>query len=68
MVDPPKNWSFPKQHLKTHVIRDIWEIGVMPNASTRPGEGMHQEVREAYEQTNFKHVIEQVFFFIFTRN
>jgi hypothetical protein len=60
MVEPPKNWNFPKQHLKVHAIDDLWQVGCMVHSSTRPGEGMHQEVREAYEQTNFKDVVEQV--------
>jgi hypothetical protein len=60
LTEPPKDWNFPKQHLKAHVVDDIWQVGIMANCSTRPGEGMHQEVREEYQQTNFKEVVEQV--------
>jgi hypothetical protein len=34
--------------------------GVTGNYTTRTGEGMHSEVRQAYAQTNFKNVDEQV--------
>jgi hypothetical protein len=60
MVEPAKVFDFPKQHIRTHVIADIYEIGVTRNGSTKPGEGMHQEVRALYAKTNFKNVESQV--------
>jgi hypothetical protein len=60
MVEPAKVWDFPKQHIRTHVIDDIYEVGVTRNGSTKPGEGMHQEVRALYAKTNFKDVELQV--------
>jgi hypothetical protein len=60
MVEPEKVWDFPKQHIRTHVINDIYEVGITRNGSTKPGEGMHQEVRALYAKTNFKDVESQV--------
>lgn len=60
MVDPPKSWDFPKQHARVHVIDDILQVGVTRNSSTKPGEGMHQELRALYNLTNFREVIAQV--------
>ncbi|KAK7041128.1 hypothetical protein R3P38DRAFT_2512305, partial [Favolaschia claudopus] len=49
-----KNFDFPKQHAVSHVIRDLRETGTTNNYTTRLGEGFHQEVKEAYGQTNGK--------------
>ncbi|KAG1789218.1 hypothetical protein EV424DRAFT_1550329 [Suillus variegatus] len=49
-----KNFDFLKQHLTTHIIPDIRQKGTLDNYETRVGEGFHQEVQEAYKQTNCK--------------
>ena len=41
-----------KQHALSHVFNDIIEKGVTRNYSARPGEGMIQEVKQSYCQTN----------------
>jgi hypothetical protein len=43
-----------------HVIDDIRRKGATKNFSTRPGEGFQQEVRETYNQTNFRELQVQV--------
>ncbi|KIJ58811.1 hypothetical protein HYDPIDRAFT_33775 [Hydnomerulius pinastri MD-312] len=55
-----KNFNFYKQHAINHVIEDIKQKGALNNYSTRPGEGFHQEVQEAYEQTNCKNTDPQM--------
>jgi hypothetical protein len=55
-----KSFDFPKQHATSHVLDDIRGVGVTANSTTRTGEGMHQEVRQAYEKTNGKDVEAQV--------
>lgn len=55
-----KDFGFYKQHAAAHVIQDIREKGTTNNYSTRPGEGFHQEVQEAWEQTNGKNTDPQV--------
>lgn len=55
-----KNFDFLKQHLVTHAIQDIEQKGTLDNYDTRVGEGFHQEVQEAYAQTNCKNTEPQV--------
>ena len=55
-----KKFDFYKQHWVTHVIEDIREKGATDNYVARPGEAFHQEVQDAYEQTNGKNVDPQV--------
>lgn len=59
-----KSFSFYKQHWISHVIEDIEEKGATDNYVARPGEGFHQEVQEAWDQTNNKNTDKQVCFFI----
>jgi hypothetical protein len=54
------DFDWPKHHAKKHIIDDIWQAGATPNFSTRVGEGVHQEIREEYAQTNRKNVEGQV--------
>jgi hypothetical protein len=49
-----KNFNFYKQHWIAHVIEDIENKGTTDNFVARPGEGFHQEVKEAWNQTNCK--------------
>ncbi|KAJ7802115.1 hypothetical protein B0H13DRAFT_1672392 [Mycena leptocephala] len=55
-----KDFAFYKQHACAHVNDDIRNKGVPAGYSTRPDEGFHQEVKEAYSQTNFKNTDPQV--------
>ncbi|KII90328.1 hypothetical protein PLICRDRAFT_107314, partial [Plicaturopsis crispa FD-325 SS-3] len=55
-----KNFDFFKQHASSHGPRDIRARGTTDNFSTRPGEGVQQEVREAYEETNGKNAESQM--------
>ncbi|KAG1841456.1 hypothetical protein C8R48DRAFT_751177 [Suillus tomentosus] len=48
------DYYFLKQHLTTHDILDIRQKGTLDNYETRVGENFHQEVQEAYKQTNCK--------------
>ncbi|KAH0826712.1 hypothetical protein J3R83DRAFT_5109 [Lanmaoa asiatica] len=55
------NWDFPKAHLAKHVVRDICNKGAARNYSTRPNEGMHGPLKEAYQlRSNGKDVAGQV--------
>jgi hypothetical protein len=56
-----KNFTFYKQHWISHVIEDIEEKGTTDNYVARPGEGFHQEVQEAWDQTNNKDTDKQVY-------
>ncbi|KAJ7826690.1 hypothetical protein B0H14DRAFT_3722265 [Mycena olivaceomarginata] len=47
-------------HACAHVIPDIEDKGPPAGYSTRPGEGFHQEVKEAFNQTNFKNTDPQL--------
>ncbi|KAK6977092.1 hypothetical protein R3P38DRAFT_2430385, partial [Favolaschia claudopus] len=38
-----KDFGFFKQHALNHVVDDIRKRGTTNHASTRPGEGFHQE-------------------------
>jgi len=59
--DLKENWDFPKAHLWKHVVRDIQRKGVSQNYSTRPNEGMHKPLKDAYhDHTNNKDVANQV--------
>ncbi|KAJ7204969.1 hypothetical protein GGX14DRAFT_645516 [Mycena pura] len=55
-----KNFNFPKQHFTSHAVADIWAKGVLRNATTRTGEGIHQEVAQHYKQTNGRDAVEQI--------
>ncbi|KAJ6470380.1 hypothetical protein C8R45DRAFT_1165958 [Mycena sanguinolenta] len=55
-----KDFAYYKQHACTHVIPDIHDKGPPVGYSTRPGEGFHQEVKEAFNQTNFKNTDPQL--------
>ena len=55
-----KSFDFLKQHASQHVLQDIREKGTVDNFSTRNGEGVQQEVSQAYEQTNMKNAEHQV--------
>ncbi|KAJ7892470.1 hypothetical protein B0H14DRAFT_2560177 [Mycena olivaceomarginata] len=55
-----KDFRYYKQHACAHVIPDIEDKGPPAGYSTRPGEGFHQEVKEAFNQTNFKNTDPQV--------
>jgi hypothetical protein len=55
-----KSFDFPKHHLKSHPIDDIYQAGAIPNFSTRVGEGIHQEIRQSYALTNCKEAEGQV--------
>jgi hypothetical protein len=55
-----KNFNFPKQHAAAHLIDDIVGVGVTANSTTRTGEGMHQEIRQAHAKTNGKDAETQV--------
>ncbi|KIK98401.1 hypothetical protein PAXRUDRAFT_9570 [Paxillus rubicundulus Ve08.2h10] len=44
------DWDFPKVHLWKHVVRDIQSKGTARNYSTRPNEGMHGPLHEAYQR------------------
>jgi hypothetical protein len=55
-----KDFNYPKRHRKCHVIDDIYNMGVVRNSSTRPNEGVHQEVRATWQQFNKKNMVAQV--------
>ncbi|KAJ7199827.1 hypothetical protein GGX14DRAFT_661239 [Mycena pura] len=55
-----KNFCFPKQHWTSHAIRDIWGKGALRNATTRLGEGMHQDVAQHFGLTNMRNADKQV--------
>ncbi|CAK5266720.1 unnamed protein product [Mycena citricolor] len=55
-----KNFNFPKQHFVVHAIEDIELKGVPRNATTRTGEGMHQEVAQHFHQTNMRNAEAQI--------
>ncbi|KII93190.1 hypothetical protein PLICRDRAFT_121618 [Plicaturopsis crispa FD-325 SS-3] len=60
MLGDLKDFDFFKQHASSHAPRDIRARGSTDNFSTRPGEGVQQEVREAYEETNGKNAESQM--------
>ncbi|KAJ7199478.1 hypothetical protein GGX14DRAFT_572859 [Mycena pura] len=55
-----KNFCFPKQHWTSHAVRDIWAKGALRNATTRLGEGMHQDVAQHFSLTNMRNADKQV--------
>ncbi|KAF7325233.1 hypothetical protein MKEN_00567800 [Mycena kentingensis (nom. inval.)] len=55
-----KSFAWPKQHFLVHMISDIMAKGVLRNATTRTGEGTHQEVAQHYMHTNARDVDPQV--------
>ncbi|KAJ6534415.1 hypothetical protein B0H19DRAFT_1324155, partial [Mycena capillaripes] len=52
--DHGKRFRFPKQHFIVHALQDIRSKGVLRNATTRTGEGFHQEIAQHYRKTNFR--------------
>ena len=61
MPDLKTHWNFPKVHTHVHAISDIQEKGAVRNYDTKPNEGMHKPLKEAYQrQTNFKDTAQQV--------
>jgi hypothetical protein len=55
-----KSFNFYKQHWVNHIVDDIRNKGTTDNYVARPGEGFHQEVKEAWDQTNCKDTDQQV--------
>ncbi|KAJ7221520.1 hypothetical protein GGX14DRAFT_353256, partial [Mycena pura] len=55
-----KNFAFPKQHFLVHALDDVRAKGVLRNATTRTGEGVHQEVAQHYMQTNSREAEAQI--------
>ncbi|KAF8577038.1 hypothetical protein K439DRAFT_1622385 [Ramaria rubella] len=51
-----KDFNFPKQHAPAHLEYDITHKGATINYNTHVGEGVQQEVQQAYVQTNGKKV------------
>ncbi|KAJ6559299.1 hypothetical protein B0H10DRAFT_1845936, partial [Mycena sp. CBHHK59/15] len=49
-----KSFDFPKHYSCAHILYDLREEGTTNHYTTRLGEGFHQEVNEAYAQTNEK--------------
>ncbi|KAF8585351.1 hypothetical protein K439DRAFT_1615996 [Ramaria rubella] len=49
-----KDFNFPKQHAPAHLKYDITHKGATINYNTPSGEGVQQEVQQAYVQTNGK--------------
>ncbi|KAJ7461103.1 hypothetical protein FB451DRAFT_1341275 [Mycena latifolia] len=58
--DYGKNFHFPKQHFIVHALQDIMSKGVLRNATTRTGEGFHQEIAQHYNKTNFRNAEGQI--------
>ncbi|KAJ7205766.1 hypothetical protein GGX14DRAFT_296550, partial [Mycena pura] len=54
-----KSFCFPKQHWTMHAVADIWGKGALRNATTRLGEGMHQDVQH-FSLTNMRNADKQV--------
>ncbi|EPQ50176.1 hypothetical protein GLOTRDRAFT_82536 [Gloeophyllum trabeum ATCC 11539] len=55
-----KNWSFPKNHSRGHMLEDIKAKGVTKNYNTKVSEKMHRPLKQAYLKTNFKIVDEPI--------
>ncbi|KAJ7320983.1 hypothetical protein DFH08DRAFT_713341, partial [Mycena albidolilacea] len=55
-----KKFRFPKQHFVVHAVQDILSKGVLWNATTRTGEGFHQEIAQHYTKTNCREAEEQI--------
>ncbi|KAF8582039.1 hypothetical protein K439DRAFT_1647685 [Ramaria rubella] len=51
-----KDFNFPKQHAPAHLEYDITHKGATINYNAHVGEGVQQEVQQAYVQTNGKKV------------
>ncbi|KAF8182254.1 hypothetical protein K438DRAFT_1975779 [Mycena galopus ATCC 62051] len=58
--DHGKSFYFPKQHFTTHALADISLKGVLRNATTRTGEGAHQEIAQHYARTNMRDAEKQI--------
>ncbi|EIW75217.1 hypothetical protein CONPUDRAFT_66144, partial [Coniophora puteana RWD-64-598 SS2] len=55
------NWDFPKIHALIHFLNDILQKGGSRHTSTRPNEGMHGPLKDAYEnRSNGKDFAEQI--------
>ncbi|KAJ7876927.1 hypothetical protein B0H14DRAFT_2568036 [Mycena olivaceomarginata] len=54
MAEYGKDFGFYNQHACAHAIEDVMDKGFPTGYSTCPGEGFHQEVKEVFDQTNFK--------------
>ncbi|KIJ28811.1 hypothetical protein M422DRAFT_269862 [Sphaerobolus stellatus SS14] len=59
-ADLDKNYNYPKHHNLLHLPEDLRAKGSTVNYTTRPGEGFQQEVKQAYDQTNFKNTEPQM--------
>ncbi|KIJ32950.1 hypothetical protein M422DRAFT_265132 [Sphaerobolus stellatus SS14] len=59
-ADLDKNYNNPKHHNLLHLPEDHRAKGSMVNHATWPGEGFQQEVKQVYDQTNFKNTEPQV--------
>ncbi|KAK7029277.1 hypothetical protein R3P38DRAFT_3314735 [Favolaschia claudopus] len=55
-----KSFRFPKQHFLAHALEDVRLKGVLRNATTRTGEGTHQEVSQHFQQTNMRNAEAQI--------
>ncbi|EIW83675.1 hypothetical protein CONPUDRAFT_50298, partial [Coniophora puteana RWD-64-598 SS2] len=54
-------WDFPKIHALIHFLNDILQKGGSRHTSTRPNEGMHGPLKDAYEnRSNGKDFAEQI--------
>ncbi|KAJ7842571.1 hypothetical protein B0H14DRAFT_2586293 [Mycena olivaceomarginata] len=48
------------EHFIVHAVQDIRSKGVLRNATTRTGEGFHQEIAQHYNKTNFREAEGQI--------
>ncbi|KAJ7823684.1 hypothetical protein B0H14DRAFT_2597711 [Mycena olivaceomarginata] len=48
------------KHFIVHAVQDIRSKGVLRNATTRTGEGFHQEIAQHYNKTNFREAEGQI--------
>ncbi|KIJ38584.1 hypothetical protein M422DRAFT_176350 [Sphaerobolus stellatus SS14] len=55
-----KSFNYPKHHNLIHLPEDVENKGCTESYSTRPGEGFHQQIQQAYDQTNFKNTDPQI--------
>ncbi|KIJ49008.1 hypothetical protein M422DRAFT_246784, partial [Sphaerobolus stellatus SS14] len=59
-ADLDKNYNYPKHHNLLHLPEDLHAKGSTVSYTTRPREGFQQEVKQAYDQTNFKNTEPQM--------
>jgi hypothetical protein len=57
-----KQWNFLKVHFISHALDDICYAGSSINATTRVGEGTHQELAAFYSRSNRRNADFQVAF------